>query len=98
MLKVLRQLPKPEESWIDFAHLMGYSDDDPEIRAIISNVPPAVRLQIFLRICQIPDCGVMTVQVVDCLQENPLFGGQVRRQQSGKLEKANLNKANLNNT
>ena len=97
VLKVLRQLPKPEENWIDFAHFMGYSDDDPEISSIIrSKVPPAVRLQIFLRICRIPDCGDMTYRIIECLKNNhPLFGGQLRRQQSGKLEYIDLNKAYL---
>lgn len=77
MLKVLRWLPEPEESWIDFAHFMGYSDNDPEICVIKSIVPPAARLQIFLRICQIPDCGAMTIKVIECLQEKLRFDDQV---------------------
>ena len=87
VLKVLRQLPKPEENWIDFAHFMGYSDDDPEISSIRSEVPSAVRLQIFLRICRIPDCEDMNFRVIKCLKDShPLFGGQLKRQPSGKLE------------
>ena len=75
VLKLLRQLPRPEESWIDLAHFLGYTDDDPEIVAINSTVPPAVRLQMFLRFCQIPDCGTATNDVVKCLKESTLYSG-----------------------
>ena len=87
VLTLLKQLPKPEESWIDLAYFLGYADDDPEIVAVRSVDAPAVRLQMFLRICRIPDCGDATQNVVKCLRESPIFGGLPRqvlfRQESG---------------
>ena len=74
-MKLLRQLPKPEQSWIDLAHFLGYADDDPEMVAVRSVDAPAVRLQMFLRFCRIPDCGDATQNVVMCLRQSPLFGG-----------------------
>ena len=87
ILKLLRQLPRPEDTWIDFAHFLGYSDDDSEIEAIFANVAPAVRFQMFLRFCLIPDCGQMTSNVALCLRMSGIFDSQTQvfRQDSGNF-------------
>lgn len=84
LLQCMRGL---EVTWIDLAHFLGYSDNDPEIKAIFANVAPAVRFQMFMRFCLIPDCGQMNSKVVLCLKEslNSYSQSQVFQQHSGNF-------------
>ena len=85
--ELLQHLRGLEDTWIDFAHCLGYSDNDPEIKAIFSNVAPPVRFQMFMRFCLIPDCGQMNSEVALCLKEslNRDSQSQVFQQHSGNF-------------
>ena len=84
LLQLMRRL---DYTWIDLANFLGYSDNDPEIKAIFANAAPPVRFQMFMRFCLIPDCGQMNSKVVLCLKESLNYDSQsqVFQQHSGNL-------------
>lgn len=78
--------PKAEDAWKDYAYFLGFTDSDPEIWCIEKcyyNMP-ALKPQMFLRVRRIPDCGVETDDVVNCLKGSGIGDKYLRIQQSGQ--------------